>query len=226
MKITVLSPPGADVRETPVVSALFEAGLETFHLRKPGWTLPELAAWGETLPSEWRSRVVLHAAAGTPVAAWMEAARRLGLRGLHFRFGASPPDLEVVRAAGPGLQFGRACHDLAELGAALGRFDRVLAGPVFASISKPGHGPDGRLAHEPLRHLLAPRTSMRQRTEVFALGGVDKGRIEACRALGFDGAAVLGAVWNARDPVAAFTTLRDAAERSGVATEQACVDFP
>jgi thiamine-phosphate pyrophosphorylase len=43
---------------------------------------------------------------------------------------------------------------------------------------------------------------------VFALGGVAVGKLARVRALGFDGAAVLGAVWQAADPVAAFEALQ------------------
>lgn len=41
----------------------------------------------------------------------------------------------------------------------------------------------------------------------MAIGGITPGRIEAIRALGFDGAAMLGAIWN--DPGKATHILRE-----------------
>jgi thiamine monophosphate synthase len=51
------------------------------------------------------------------------------------------------------------------------------------------------------------------RTSVFAIGGVDGDGLERCRDLGFDGGALLGAVWNEADPVRAFTLILEKARR-------------
>jgi thiamine-phosphate pyrophosphorylase len=137
----------------------------------------------------------------------------------------------------------RSCHEIATLRAALGRFDSVFFGPLFPSLSKPGYGPDsGDRARQPafgnrprpdgstgdgdapsaegrfngLADLLAHRTELERSTAVFALGGVTAGKLARVRALGFDGAAVLGAVWQAADPVAAFLALQaESAARHG-----------
>jgi thiamine-phosphate pyrophosphorylase len=44
------------------------------------------------------------------------------------------------------------------------------------------------------------------------LGGIEASRIRDCEALGFDGVAALGGVWNAPDPVAAFRALQSACQ--------------
>jgi thiamine-phosphate pyrophosphorylase len=49
-----------------------------------------------------------------------------------------------------------------------------------------------------------------RRAEVMALGGIDAERIPACHDYGFDGVAVLGAVWQDSDPVHAFKQLNHA----------------
>ena len=61
-----------------------------------------------------------------------------------------------------------------------------------------------------LRTLLATRTATQRSTEVVALGGITAQTLPDCQALGFDGAALLGAVWDASDPVAAFMALKTA----------------
>ncbi len=139
----------------------------------------------------------------------------------------------------------RSCHDSATLRAALGRFDSVFFGPIFPSLSKPGYGPDagsrmkrsvvrdrrrpdGRAADSGapsverpfsgLANLLERRTELERHTAVFALGGVTVEKLAQVRALGFDGAAVLGAVWQATDPLAAFLALQAESEALRCAT--------
>ena len=46
--------------------------------------------------------------------------------------------------------------------------------------------------------------------EAIALGGIDAARVAECRELGFDGVAVLGAVWRATSPVMAFLEMQQA----------------
>jgi thiamine-phosphate pyrophosphorylase len=110
----------------------------------------------------------------------------------------------------------RSCHDLATLRAALGPYDSVFFGPVFPSISKPGYATQLTAQVErcfppnEISSLLNSRTSGERRTTVLALGGITADRLPQIRALGFDGVAVLGAIWQAADPVAAFCEIQDA----------------
>ena len=60
MKLVVVSPPDDRPDERRICRALFEAGLERYHLRKPAWSECATSAWLESLPRAWRSRVVLH----------------------------------------------------------------------------------------------------------------------------------------------------------------------
>ncbi len=110
----------------------------------------------------------------------------------------------------------RSCHDLATLRGVLGHYDSAFFGPVFPSISKPGYATELTAQVErgvppnEISSLLNSRTSCERRTAVLALGGITADRLPQIRALGFDGVAVLGAVWQADDPVAAFGEIQDA----------------
>lgn len=198
MKLVVLSPEHDDPRETAVLGALFAAGLERYHVRKPHWPAEKLGAWLRALPAEWRPRLVLHS--------HHEFVAELGLGGRHWRDDGSAPSMP---SAGEGLT-SRSCHDLVALRAVLGNYDSVFFGPVFPSFSKPGHGRRGDFSADKLSILLAQRTSVERRTAVLALGGVTAERLPRCRELGFDGVAVLGAVWQSINPVAAFSEIQDA----------------
>lgn len=93
----------------------------------------------------------------------------------------------------------RSCHALDELDALASGIAYVFLSPIFNSISKQGYLAAFR--EEALQTSLRKARS----TKVFALGGVDVDKIETCERLGFDGIALLGAVWRKQDPVKALT---------------------
>jgi thiamine-phosphate pyrophosphorylase len=148
----------------------------------------------------------------------------LGLGGRHFKDeeGGLRRQTEIprlspagsVRVRRPADAHGltsRSSHDLAPLKASLGRFDRVLFGPVFPSISKKGYGPGPDFPSGELKKLLAGRGKRRKATSVFAIGGVSSENLALCKEMGFDGVAVHGAVWGVPNSAGAYSRLRDTA---------------
>jgi len=214
MKLIVISPAAEDPREPATLAQLFAAGLTSYHLRKPTWSRAQLAAYLRPLPADFRSRLVLHThhdlAAEFPVAGLHDrdnSEGRVGPLGPprtpsapHTPTGA--PSVHVL----PSFFRSRAVHDLPTLRASLDTYDRVLLSPIFPSFSKPGYGPSAQLPEAELRSVLA----LPRRAEFIALGGIDATRIAACRDLGFDGVAVLGAIWQSADPLSAFSELPNA----------------
>jgi thiamine-phosphate pyrophosphorylase len=196
VKLIVISPELEDPRETAVLGALLKAGLERYHVRKPAWSADRLGSWLAALPADWRHRLVLHSHHGL--------VDEFGLAGRHWRDDASAP-----AEPGPGFT-SRSCHDQRDLQAALGAYTAVFFGPLFPSISKIGRGPAGKTESEAVEGVLATRSTAHPRTEVIALGGITAERIRQCHDWRFDGAAVLGAIWQASNPVAAFTSLQSA----------------
>ena len=207
MKLVVISPEDSDPREPAVLAALFAAGLERYHVRKPAWSHARLESWLHELPERWRSRVVLHQ--------HHELVDACGLGGRHWRddgnAGVPPASLQI---AGPGPALpgitSRSCHDLLALRRSLGLYASVFMGPIFASVSKAGYGPGDAAALHEVSALLGSRTAGERRTTVLALGGITPERVGEAHALGFDGVAVLGAIWGAADPVRAFGDFQEA----------------
>jgi thiamine-phosphate pyrophosphorylase len=220
VKLIVISPEAEDIREQPMLVRFFAAGLMSYHLRKPTWTRARLAAWLGALPAGFHPRIVLHT--------HHDLADEFPLGGFHQRDGDQPichllsdkwglaevidkkeekPICNLLSDKFSGRERGllrsRAVHDLATLRDSLDEYDRVLVSPVFSSFSKPGYGPSDKLPEANLRATLA----LPHHAEVIALGGIDVSRIATCRELGFDGVAVLGAVWKAADPVAAYSAI-------------------
>jgi thiamine-phosphate pyrophosphorylase len=196
MKLVVITPEAIDPREPAVLAALFAAGLERCHVRKPAASRAALAAWLRAVPAEFHPRLVLHQ--------HHELAEEFALGGRHWRDDAHAP---LLPPAGRGLT-SRSCHDLGALRAALGCYDAVFFGPLFPSRSKPGHGARATFSPADLCALLAARSAAERATAVIALGGVTAETIARCHALGCDGVAVLGAIWQSPDPVRAFAQLQ------------------
>jgi thiamine-phosphate pyrophosphorylase len=264
MHLVLISPEIDHPDEGSVVDALFAAGLERYHLRKPNGSVAELQRTIERIPAKWHPRIVLHQ--------HHELVGKYGLGGRHWKDDATavqaccdgggvPSPCETQQTPSPAewghaaqKSFGlgrrladapagftsRSCHDLTTLRACLGVFDSVFFGPVFPSISKPGYGPlqhrsgeprsgereraDGHgFAHAPryddVAQALAARTGPERRTIVLALGGINAFTSGVAMRLGFDGVAVLGAVWQAPDPIAAFAAIRAALQAAASAGE-------
>jgi thiamine-phosphate pyrophosphorylase len=189
MRIVVISPEAEDPRELGALEGFISAGLERYRVRKPSWTAETLESWLTAVPASWRARMILHQ--------HHSLAPKLGLCGVHDR------DREQPTAGARS----RSCHGIVSLRRNLPLYESLLFGPVFSSLTKPGYGPPADFPWDDLRSIL----SERRNAHVLAIGGVTAGGLARCRELGFDGAAVLGAVWNQSDPVAAYVSLRDAA---------------
>jgi thiamine-phosphate pyrophosphorylase len=225
VRLIVISPEAEDAREPAVLAELCAAGLEHYHLRKPTWSRGQLAEWLRTLPASLHARIVLHS--------YHDLAAEFALGGLHDRDHPANPaqsechllgdtfagtDLDPTRQNQTGRESechllgdtrtparlrSRAVHTLSALRDSLQHYDRLLLSPVFPSLSKPGHGPSADFVFSDLRAVFA----LPRRAEIVALGGIDAARISACREVGFDAVAVLGALWQAADPVRAFHQL-------------------
>ncbi len=198
MKLLVISPEAADRREVDAVRAMIALGLKRYHVRKPAWTENQVSAWLQPFSEAERKIFIMHEHPAL--------VKSLGLAGAHWRDDQEAP-------AEPPANFGirsRACHDLKTVAAALGRYDSVLLSPVFPSLSKPGYGATRAWTDAEAKTLLVNRAATTLRTELYALGGVEPNKLETCQRLGFDGVAVLGAIWQAADPVAAFADFQSA----------------
>jgi len=195
MKLVVISPESEFPGEHTVLVQLFEAGLERLHVRKPHWPRERLATWLREIPPAYRSCIVLHQ--------HHELAAEFDLGGVHFKDTPISSGLGLARKTG--FTSG-SCHDLATLTAAFGRHDALFFSPVFPSISKPGYRPMCDRATIAAR--LVKRTEEERKTEVIALGGITPENAAHCAELGFDGVAVLGALWHAAAPCEVFDQIQ------------------
>jgi len=205
MKLVIISPEGYEPREHAVMAQLFAAGLERYHVRKPDWAVHAVRNFVRVVPEQWRSRLVLHQ--------HHELVEELGCGGMHFKDSkvgrgvpAEPGSNAPRPAVAPHLFTSRSCHELTALDVALGDYDAVFFSPVFPSISKQGYRP--MIDLETVAERLSRRTVEEQKTEIIALGGITPENCARCAELGFDGVAVLGALWLAVEPLRVFNALQ------------------
>lgn len=108
------------------------------------------------------------------------------------------------RVIGDGALLGRSVHSAAAATAAAGA-DYLLAGTLFATVSKPGVEPIGLGG---LREIVSATWE-----PVYAIGGIRAERVPEILATGAVGVAVIGAIADADDPERAAARLRRAIDR-------------
>ncbi|MBC6611072.1 thiamine phosphate synthase [Hymenobacter sp. BT507] len=197
-RLLLVSPPATTATELPTLQRLFEAGLQIFHLRKPGATSAKIEAYLKAVPRQYHGRVVLHG--------HYELAQHYRVGGLHLPAAARTTWAARAHLRQPGHTLSTSLHSLIELRQHRRCYDYVFLSPIFDSISKQGYGQAFALTEvqQQLQRLQQRRHYVPQ---VVALGGITPGNVAQVRAAGFAGAAVLGSVWQAADPVAAFRQL-------------------
>lgn len=189
----VMSPLTEYAGEQKIVRNLFACGLSAFHLRRPQWSVGRVKAWLEALPKELRSRIVLHQ--------FPQLVRKYNLGGFHL-----PANASSGIALGSDVPLSAQCEDFSSMQALGSHCCRLVLGPVF-----PPEKYDVTIPRRTFREYAATAEYWRThggRGEVLAFGGITTANIRSCRKAGFDGVVVVGAVWNAQNPVAAFKKLR------------------
>lgn len=201
MKLILLSTPDFFVEEDTIINALFEEGLDLFHLRKPH-TEPIYSERLLTLiPQQWHDHIVVHD--------HFYLVDEFGLRGVHLskEVNSLPQNYHG--------SVSRSCHSLDELRDRRG-MDYVFLSPVFNSITYPerhaGYTPEQ--LHDATRAGLIDR-------KVMAAGGVNSETLPQLSDYGFGGAVILGDLWTRfnihsgldyKEVIAHFRKLRKAAE--------------
>jgi thiamine-phosphate pyrophosphorylase len=199
MHLLLISPPVSVADETRLVGQMLAAGLIRFHLRKPGWEASAVADYLAEIPARHHAQVVVH---GHPA-----LVRELRLGGLHLTAAHRAVWATRPQSLLPGQTLSTSFHTLDEVRRHRRHYDYVFLSPIFDSLSKQGY--PAAFSQQELLELL---TALGQRAgyvpQVVALGGVESHNLALMQAAGFAGAAVLGAVWQSPDPVAAFQELQ------------------
>lgn len=184
MQLIVISNPEAIPNEAGIINQLFEAGLSRFHLRKPGYNAQQVAAFLKEIDEQYHHCIALHQ--------HHAVAPYFGIQRLHYpeqqRLSTHEAKLHLQNHEGYILS--TSAHDLDVL-QTLTSFNYTFLGPVFNSISKPGY--EAKFSEK--FYLDKQYNNL----NIIALGGIELSNLNKVEAMNFDGAAVLGTIWNKPD---------------------------
>ncbi|WPV02037.1 thiamine phosphate synthase [Mucilaginibacter sp. cycad4] len=198
MELVVISDPGTVANEAQIINRLFDAGLRRFHLRKPDWDIGRCTELLAQVNQSHHHAIASHQ--------HHQLAKTFGMKYLHYtEKGRTKADkLKLSSQAHNDYTLSTSIHQLSDL-SSLTVFDYVFYSPVFDSISKPGyHGtlPGGFCLD---KNIPGPK--------VIALGGINESNLHQVNDMNFDGAAVLGAIWNhPQQAVSNFVKIKKATE--------------
>ncbi|MEM9052785.1 MAG: thiamine phosphate synthase [Bacteroidota bacterium] len=190
MKIVVVSSPKEQPNEIVEVIKMFELGLEHFHIRKPKMGRRQLTEYIKQFPERYREQLVIHSYHGLCFSlklGGIHLSRKHRKRGKLYQF-----KLFLRRTFGRELVVTRTFHKLTDLTNDRRKYSYTFLSPVFDSIT-----------HSTLSGGFSKRALLimipQAKQPVFAMGGVSSNRLAAVADLGFEGAVLLGSIWNAKE---------------------------
>ncbi|WP_158996009.1 thiamine phosphate synthase [Mucilaginibacter sp. L196] len=195
MKLVVISNPDTVIDENIIINNLFKLGLKYFHIRKANHNATQVSKLIEEIHPQYYSYISLHQ--------HHQLAKEYGIKRLHYTEQArAESDIKKWQAQiDAGYSLSTSIHSPTLLHT-FKLFDYVFYGPVFNSISKPGY--QGNVPADFKLDKDYPKP------DLFALGGVDASNLRKLKAMNFDGAAALGAIWN--DPDKAIISFKQLKE--------------
>ncbi|QNK61880.1 thiamine phosphate synthase [Pedobacter sp. PAMC26386] len=181
MELVVVTHPDYFKGEGQLINALFDAGLQLLHLRKPENDELKFMTLMREINPVYYPLISIHQ--------HHDLADLFLIRRLHYPEKLWKRTGEQKRTAlfTKGFHLSRSIH---EWGPPVDTafLDYVFFGPVFNSLSKAGYN---SIVDENFYLADIPGG-----LKVFALGGITADRIQELKRMNFDGAAVLGAIWN------------------------------
>lgn len=187
--IIVITPEITHTHEAEILSALIASYDCTIHIRKPGFSFEAykmyLQEYNHLLP-----HFVLHE--------HHSLAKEFPVKGIHLK----ERDRMNPKTPYPGIKIiSTSIHSIEDVNNLKHPFEYIFFSPLFKSISKENYG-----TNTTEEQLTSTLLELKKRTNIpiIGLGGINEENIALVKKCGFDGAAVLGAVWESEDPVAAF----------------------
>ena len=190
--LIVVSDSALRKNEAASINALFDEGLEVFHLRKPFATIEETAQLLHEINTAHLSKIAIHQ--------HHHLAHKFGIKRLHYPEAKRKNIIEEewLRLQNTDFILSTSVHDVNE--PVDHSFDYVFYGPVFDSISKQGY-----------RSVVAENFTLpKTKNKWIAIGGIDRTNCTRAFEMGFDGVAVLGAIWLNNEPITEFKKIKAA----------------
>jgi thiamine-phosphate pyrophosphorylase len=186
--IAVITSPEPWEGEADCLEELLQAGTEKLHIRKRPAFAGDISSPDsivfllERLAPRWSSKLVLHGGLEA-----LELAAHYAIPQVHGHWPAPWETIGMSTVAGPMIRLSASVHSWDEIGQIKpGKLEYVFLSPLFDSISKKGYMAGEGLLKRP--SCVAP-------CRLIGLGGIDNQTIGHVMDNGWDGAAVLGYLW-------------------------------
>lgn len=201
--LIVISNPSQVADEDAIFNALFDEGLEVLHMRKPEYSVDELSTLIEKIHSKYHHQISLHQ--------HHEIANGYGIKRLHFtEVNRKAMREEVLIQLKTSNHILSTSIHLAEHYKSLpASFEFTFFGPVFNSISKVGYA-----SALPIDFIFPVEAN---HSKVVAIGGIEATNIQQVKQMQFNGAAVLGAIWQKPgESIQQFKAIQKAWKQTGL----------
>jgi thiamine-phosphate pyrophosphorylase len=196
MKLIVISSSSEIENETKIITQLFEAGLETFHLRKHKLSTKKTKEFIKQIPAQYHNRIVLHT--------HHKLARKFNLKGIHHTKSHRKKNIRtwittrLVQMRHPGILISTSYGNI---GSMLSpeekyKYDYAFLSPIFDSLTSKYQG--GYTEHS-LKSALS-----KSNKKIIARGGTGIDSIEKVNELGFAGIALYSYIWKKKNPLSEF----------------------
>ncbi len=199
MKLIVISTSGIMENEANIVTKLFEAGLENFHLRKHKISTRKTKEFISAIPAHFHNRIIIHS--------HHNLARQFNLKGIHLTKTHKKRKLrtwiilKLIKLKNPNIIISTSYDTIGKLFEHNKdyKYDYVFLSPIFESITSKFQG---GYTHYSLKSALSKTPY-----NVVARGGVDITAIEKAYEIGFVGLAFYNSIWKRKNPLAEFNAI-------------------
>lgn len=165
------------IEEHQILTALFDEGLDTLHLRKPNSEPVYSERLLSLIPEVYRKKIVVHD--------HFYLKNEYGLKGIHL----SNRNTEVPQNYKGHISC--SCHNSQELATCTSFCDYMLLGSLYSSLEEDELNPT--LSLQTLRQMVQQKVINKK---VMAFGGIGLSNVPQLNDLGFGGVVILGDVWN------------------------------
>lgn len=199
MKLIVISSSNHVEDEVKIVTQLFEAGLETFHIRKHKLSTGKMRDFIKSFPNHFHNRIVIHS--------HHKLAGKFNLKGIHLtkthkkRKWRTWFILKMIKLKNPDIILSTSYTTIGQILEKNQDYDYSYAflSPIFDNFNSKFQG--GFTEHS-LKSALQ-KTSL----PVIARGGVDINSIEKAHSIGFAGLAFYTSIWQKENKVEEFNRI-------------------
>lgn len=189
--LIVISSPTPVIKEASLINQLFDEGLLVFHLRKPESSSQELVLLLQEIDPINYTKIALHS--------HHYLAKSFGITRLHYTE-ASRKQLTEINLSEQKVEntLSTSIHSISDYKILTEHFSYAFLSPVFDSISKPDYQ---------AQKFDLTEVDKNSNTKLIALGGIDETNYNKAYEMGFDGIALLGAIWKNNDGINNFKNI-------------------